>query len=107
MPDILLRDAYEPLLVAVAAVLSNWHNVMRAINMASSEFNQAEVQLNVKSKLINFAAKIPKPGAPEGDEERAEKRGDSEVPLPQTLVRIPVESEEQPEEAQHDASKER
>jgi hypothetical protein len=24
--------------LAVAAVLSNWHNVLRAINMASSEF---------------------------------------------------------------------
>ncbi|AEO71354.1 62c8ec78-5eb4-4899-bab8-e8850af553a6 [Thermothielavioides terrestris] len=51
---------------AIALVLSNWHNVLRAINMAS--------------------AKIPKPT----DEPAHEDEGD-EVPLPQTLVRIPTE----------------
>ncbi|KAF2266703.1 hypothetical protein CC78DRAFT_513373 [Lojkania enalia] len=51
---------------AVAAVLSNWHNVLRAINMAST--------------------KLPKPK----EEEDAEKT-ESEVPLPQTLVRIPTQ----------------
>ncbi|KAF2635143.1 hypothetical protein P280DRAFT_474064 [Massarina eburnea CBS 473.64] len=50
---------------AVAAVLSNWHNVLRAIKMASSGLP--------KSK----------------DEEDAEKEG--EPPLPQTLVRIPTQ----------------
>ncbi|KAK4122614.1 hypothetical protein N657DRAFT_574846 [Parathielavia appendiculata] len=48
---------------AIALVLSNWHNVLRAINMAS--------------------AKLPKPAA---QPEKAE-----EPPLPQTLVRIPTE----------------
>ncbi|KAK3490660.1 DASH complex subunit Dad2-domain-containing protein [Neurospora hispaniola] len=48
---------------AIALVLSNWHNVLRAINMAS--------------------AKLPKPSA--GVQEPSE--GD----LPQTLVRIPTE----------------
>ncbi|KAK4139323.1 DASH complex subunit DAD2 [Dichotomopilus funicola] len=48
---------------AIALVLSNWHNVLRAINMAS--------------------AKLPKPTVPVEDPDRA--------PLPQTLVRIPTE----------------
>ncbi|KAK7559909.1 DASH complex subunit Dad2-domain-containing protein [Phyllosticta citricarpa] len=47
---------------AVAAVLSNWHNVLRAIT------------------------KIPQPK----EEEDQEAQGD-EVPLPQTLVRIPTQ----------------
>lgn len=50
---------------AIATVMSNWHNVLRAINMAST--------------------KIPKP------REAAEDQGDNSVPLPQTLVRIPTE----------------
>ncbi|OJD29971.1 dash complex subunit dad2 [Diplodia corticola] len=53
---------------AVAAVLSNWHNVLRAINMASM--------------------KIPKPK--QAEEEGAEENKE-EVPLPQTLVRIPTQ----------------
>ncbi|KAI9811466.1 MAG: hypothetical protein M1827_005449 [Pycnora praestabilis] len=56
---------------AVAAVLSNWHNVLRAINMASM--------------------KIPKPKDAGGDEAEGEKEAESEVPLPQTLVRIPTQ----------------
>ncbi|KAF2149482.1 hypothetical protein K461DRAFT_288049 [Myriangium duriaei CBS 260.36] len=48
---------------AVAAVLSNWHNVLRAISLAS--------------------AKIPKPK----DDTAAEE----EPALPQTLVRIPMQ----------------
>ncbi|KAL0470630.1 DASH complex subunit Dad2 domain-containing protein [Neurospora intermedia] len=48
---------------AIALVLSNWHNVLRAINMAS--------------------AKLPKPSA--GVQEP------SDEDLPQTLVRIPTE----------------
>ncbi|KAF2704793.1 hypothetical protein K504DRAFT_537799 [Pleomassaria siparia CBS 279.74] len=52
---------------AVAAVLSNWHNVLRAINMAST--------------------KIPKPK----EDEDANKKTEPELPLPQTLVRIPTQ----------------
>ncbi|KAF2872478.1 DASH complex subunit Dad2-domain-containing protein [Massariosphaeria phaeospora] len=52
---------------AVAAVLSNWHNVLRAINMAST--------------------KLPKPK----DEDEGEEKPDPEPPLPQTLVRIPTQ----------------
>ncbi|KKA29078.1 hypothetical protein TD95_004177 [Thielaviopsis punctulata] len=46
---------------AIALVMGNWHNVLRAISMASS--------------------KLPKPGSAE----------EAPVPLPQTLVRIPTE----------------
>ncbi|KAF1849833.1 uncharacterized protein K460DRAFT_372250 [Cucurbitaria berberidis CBS 394.84] len=52
---------------AVAAVLSNWHNVLRAIHMAST--------------------KLPRPK----DEESVEKEGEDSPPLPQTLVRIPTQ----------------
>ncbi|PMD66163.1 uncharacterized protein K444DRAFT_607602 [Hyaloscypha bicolor E] len=57
---------------AVATVLGNWHNVLRAISMASM--------------------KIPRPK--EGEDNttvNVEKKADSELPLPQTLVRIPTE----------------
>jgi len=49
---------------AVATVLSNWHNVLRAISMASS--------------------KIPKP-------KEEETKEPEDIPLPQTLVRIPTQ----------------
>ncbi|KAI1652181.1 DASH complex subunit Dad2-domain-containing protein [Daldinia loculata] len=52
---------------AIAMVLGNWHNVLRAINMAS--------------------AKIP---SPRNAEETASKDQEP-LPLPQTLVRIPTE----------------
>ncbi|KAF2018214.1 hypothetical protein BU24DRAFT_343550 [Aaosphaeria arxii CBS 175.79] len=52
---------------AVAAVLSNWHNVLRAINMAST--------------------KLPKPK----EEDDGTKDNSSGLPLPQTLVRIPTQ----------------
>ncbi|KAF1964401.1 hypothetical protein BU23DRAFT_492811 [Bimuria novae-zelandiae CBS 107.79] len=53
---------------AVAAVLSNWHNVLRAINMASTGL-----------------AKVAK----EGDD--TEGKTETDTPLPQTLVRIPTQ----------------
>ncbi|KAI9701493.1 MAG: hypothetical protein M1836_001549 [Candelina mexicana] len=57
---------------AVAAVLSNWHNVLRAIHMASM--------------------KIPSPKDARGEStEKEPKKSQSDVPLPQTLVRIPTE----------------
>ncbi|KAJ4365156.1 DASH complex subunit dad2 [Neocucurbitaria cava] len=52
---------------AVAAVLSNWHNVLRAIHMAST--------------------KLPRPK----EEENVEKEDEAGPPLPQTLVRIPTQ----------------
>ncbi|KAF1988069.1 hypothetical protein K402DRAFT_329585 [Aulographum hederae CBS 113979] len=59
---------------AVAAVLSNWHNVLRAINMASGKCIQTW-----------HYTKLAKTGEAAGGE--TEK---PEVPLPQTLVRIPT-----------------
>ncbi|CZT41424.1 uncharacterized protein RSE6_01161 [Rhynchosporium secalis] len=57
---------------AVATVLGNWHNVLRAISMASM--------------------KLPKPKESEETEpEDSQKKSDNEVALPQTLVRIPTE----------------
>ena len=56
-------------MAAVATVLSNWHNVMRAINMAS--------------------IKVPKPTQDQAEAIDPEPP----TPLPQTLVRIPIEDQ--------------
>ncbi|KAI1354184.1 DASH complex subunit Dad2-domain-containing protein [Xylaria sp. FL0043] len=61
---VILSDGTE----AIATVVGNWHNVLQAINMAS--------------------AKIPNPRAAESSQPGIEE---SELPLPQTLVRIPTE----------------
>ncbi|KFY73749.1 hypothetical protein V499_06185 [Pseudogymnoascus sp. VKM F-103] len=70
---------------AVAMVLGNWHNVLRAISMAST--------------------KIPMPK----DSQNYEEERDEDVPLPQTLVRIPTEQApliQQHEEAAREATNE-
>ena len=77
------------LCTAVAAVLSNWHNVLRAINMAScksAKFPHGQVELYTKLPKV----KVPKP-SPGEDDATAKSKPETEVPLPQTLVRIPVE----------------
>ncbi|WYZ37471.1 hypothetical protein EsH8_II_000977 [Colletotrichum jinshuiense] len=51
---------------AIAMVIGNWHNVLRAINMASAQLAK-----------------------PQGDEPLESE--DISLPLPQTLVRIPTE----------------
>ncbi|KAJ4306865.1 DASH complex subunit dad2 [Collariella sp. IMI 366227] len=51
---------------AIALVLSNWHNVLRAINMASAKLAQPKT-------------------------EKRQEQNEPAVPLPQTLVRIPTE----------------
>ncbi|KAI4277395.1 MAG: hypothetical protein L6R38_005459 [Xanthoria sp. 2 TBL-2021] len=68
---------------AVAAVLSNWHTVLQAINMASM--------------------KIPKPKVTEGGEATEII---AENTLPQTLVRIPVEREPSPSPPQDGSDQE-
>ena len=70
---------------AVAAVLSNWHNVLRAINMASSKYTSWSQYVGICADSI--AAKLPKPK----EDEDAEKKVEPELPLPQTLVRIPTQ----------------
>ncbi|KAF2665634.1 hypothetical protein BT63DRAFT_70535 [Microthyrium microscopicum] len=62
---------------AVATVLANWHSVLRAIHMASSEM----LTMQWRSHADERIAKLPKP------------KDDSanETVLPQTLVRIPTQ----------------
>ncbi|KAI1815713.1 DASH complex subunit Dad2-domain-containing protein [Poronia punctata] len=55
---------------AIATVLGNWHSVLQAINMASAKIP------------------LPQPVEEDEDEDGAEK---AQIPLPQTLVRIPTE----------------
>ncbi|KAK4575232.1 DASH complex subunit dad2 [Recurvomyces mirabilis] len=57
---------------AVAAVLGNWNNVLRAIHMAST--------------------KIPRPKDDDADADAP--TAEEEIPLPQTLVRIPIQQAE-------------
>ncbi|CAD0096583.1 unnamed protein product [Aureobasidium vineae] len=59
---------------AIATVLSNWHTVLRAIHMAS--------------------AHIAKPN------QETESESEQQLPLPQTLVRIPMQHVDQSEPAQ-------
>ncbi len=60
---------------------------MRAINMASSEW---PIGMTGQDKLIVSTVKVPKPAVTEGDED-ADKDPQPKVPLPQTLVRIPLD----------------
>lgn len=39
------------MVIAVAAVLSNWHNVLRAINMASSELDPMSPILKLRNEI--------------------------------------------------------
>jgi DASH complex subunit DAD2 len=81
--------------IAVAAVLSNWHNVLRAINMASGEFHECPIESHGPcSNLFFSTAKLPKPQDPdERHDENEEAKKESGVPLPQTLVRIPTQQQ--------------
>lgn len=71
-------------------VLSNWHNVLRAVQMASSECigMRDRGRFSYCGMLTDYSTvKVPKPKA-DGDALMAE---DADPPLPQTLVRIPTE----------------
>ncbi|ROT39356.1 hypothetical protein SODALDRAFT_359243 [Sodiomyces alkalinus F11] len=75
---------------AIATVIGNWHNVLRAINMAS--------------------ASLPKPKNTETEQGTTEETTKT-TPLPQTLVRIPTEHvatlqahTEQAEETEQDSN---
>lgn len=73
--------------LAIALVLSNWHSVLGAIGMASCEF------LLLARRAVNAH---PSPAAVSKPEHEGEGNTDSpEVPLPQTLVRIPVREMDQ------------
>lgn len=79
---------------AIAAVLSNWHTVLRAIHMASGTVS-AIPSLSVLLLTSYRIAHIPQPKTAEWDNET---QGD--VPLPQTLVRIPLQ-DVQPQREDH------
>ncbi|KHN98314.1 DASH complex, subunit Dad2 [Metarhizium album ARSEF 1941] len=73
---------------AIAAVMGNWHNVLRAINMASSMFrDETESSTTANEASLFFAAKLAKPSS-DASMEDAPASNES---LPQTLVRIPTE----------------
>jgi DASH complex subunit DAD2 len=67
---------------AIALVLANWHNVLRAINMASC---MPSPPILFSRSCLTTAAKLPKPSAEQG------ASAEESTPLPQTLVRIPTE----------------
>jgi hypothetical protein len=89
---------------AVAVVLANWENVLRAIGMASSEFPQNRITtVGGRHYVANHfdvraakAATLKFPGAEdEGVGVGIDGKETGDVPLPVTLVRIPVESQGQ------------
>ncbi|KAH8150524.1 uncharacterized protein LAJ45_05220 [Morchella importuna] len=69
---------------AVAAVLSNWHNVLRAIAMASSKIPQPKEEAEEDNPFA------PKPKQEKQEEHDGLRRDENGVLMPQTLVRIPV-----------------
>lgn len=85
--------------IAVAAVLSNWHTVLQAINMASSTSQTSPAITPID---LYATAKIPKPKIPEGGDATTISSGTT---LPQTLVRIPAEQEPSQSTHQEIASK--
>ncbi|KAL9021127.1 MAG: hypothetical protein Q9185_001666 [Variospora sp. 1 TL-2023] len=84
---------------AVAVVLSNWHTVLQAINMASGT---SQICPAITPIDLYAAAKIPKPKIPEGGDATTISPGTT---LPQTLVRIPAEQEPSQSTHQEIASK--
>jgi DASH complex subunit DAD2 len=81
-------------LAAIATVLSNWHTVLRAIHMASGIYYPSPVPLF--SPADPHVAHIAKPQQDTGSESEAS------LPLPQTLVRIPMQHVDQSELPQSD-----
>ena len=76
---------------AVAAVLSNWHNVLRAINMASSKcWPWPEVLLKLTCVLAKLPTAKVETDGDRGDNQPSDVK--AETSLPQTLVRIPNEA---------------
>jgi DASH complex subunit DAD2 len=91
-----LRDGTE----AVACVLGNWDNVLRAISMASSELSAMMLWAVswVDRVWLTYACvivRVPRPANVNGEEEQPQRQGQEsghEPQLPVTLVRIPAQS---------------
>jgi hypothetical protein len=81
-------------LAAIATVLSNWHTVLRAIHMASGTHCFSPVPM--LSSADPDAAHIAKP------QQDTESDTEAPLPLPQTLVRIPMQHVDQSEPAHSD-----
>ncbi|KAI4742831.1 hypothetical protein E4T50_06771 [Aureobasidium sp. EXF-12298] len=77
---------------AIATVLSNWHTVLRAIHMASGMHCFPSASLASLADLD--AAHIAKP------QQETDPESEAHLPLPQTLVRIPMQHVDQSETAE-------
>lgn len=74
---------------AVACVLANWDNVLRAISLASSKLERMLIRgVQVTDVIAEKASGLPDSTGPETEESPSESR------LPATLVRIPADQRE-------------
>ena len=71
---------------------STWHQVGTLVDLVWQKYSPANVQL----------VKVPKPGPAEGEEKSDDI---PDIPLPQTLVRIPVESHSEIVQSQNGTGK--
>lgn len=76
--------------LAVACVLANWDNVLRAITMASSMFWALDRGRTIFTDVVFDSAKLAVPKDLAGHKANADNKNDTELSLPATLVRIPA-----------------
>lgn len=76
--------------LAVACVLANWDNVLRAITMASSMFWALDQSSTILTDVVFDSAKLAVPKDLAEHKANADNKNDTELSLPATLVRIPA-----------------